>query len=97
LFNTYRDFDLRAMTRRLREMPRSTLLASRLQLRRLLKSTQENSMKNFLKAFIRDERGLAAVEYAIVAGVVVAGLVGVFELIGTEATDRLNELYNALA
>ncbi|MEN9836775.1 MAG: Flp/Fap pilin component [Pseudomonadota bacterium] len=54
-------------------------------------------MKNFLKAFIRDERGLAAVEYAIVAGVVVAGLVGVFELIGTEATDRLNELYNALA
>lgn len=54
-------------------------------------------MKNFLKAFIRDERGLAAVEYAIVAGVDVAGLVGVFELIGTEATDRLNELYNALA
>jgi pilus assembly protein Flp/PilA len=53
-------------------------------------------MKNFLKAFIRDERGLAAVEYAIVAGVVVAGLVGVFELIGGEATNRLNDLYNAL-
>lgn len=53
-------------------------------------------MKNFLKAFIRDERGLAAVEYAIVAGVVVAGLVGVFELIGGEATNRLNDLYSAL-
>ncbi len=53
-------------------------------------------MKNFLKAFIRDERGLAAVEYAIVAGVVVAGLVGVFELIGIEATERLTELKDAL-
>jgi len=53
-------------------------------------------MKKFLMKFIKDERGLAAVEYAIVAGVVVAGLVGIFELIGGEATDRLNELYNAL-
>ena len=57
-------------------------------------------MKNFLKAFIRDERGLAAVEYAIVAGVVVDGcMVGAAapsELIGVEATNRLNDLYSAL-
>lgn len=53
-------------------------------------------MKNYLMKFIRDERGLAAVEYAIVAGVVVAGLVGIFELIGGEATARLQDLYDAL-
>ncbi len=54
-------------------------------------------MKNFLKLFIRDERGLAAVEYALVAGVVVAGLVGVFGSIGDNATDRLQALADALA
>jgi Flp pilus assembly pilin Flp len=53
-------------------------------------------MKKFLMKFIKDERGLAAVEYAIVAGVVVAGLVGIFELIGGQATIRLQQLLNAL-
>jgi len=66
-------------------------------LRQSLTSNQENSMKNFLKLFIRDERGLAAVEYALVAGVVVAGLVGVFGDIGGSAADRLQELADALA
>jgi pilus assembly protein Flp/PilA len=65
-------------------------------LRQSFTSNQENSMKNFLKLFIRDERGLAAVEYALVAGVVVAGLVGVFGDIGGNATDRLQELADAL-
>ncbi len=54
-------------------------------------------MKNFLKLFIRDERGLAAVEYALVAGVVVAGLVGVFTTIGENAEARLQALATALA
>lgn len=53
-------------------------------------------MKTFLKLFIRDERGLAAVEYALVAGVVVAGLVTVFTAIGTNAEARLQELVTAL-
>jgi pilus assembly protein Flp/PilA len=54
-------------------------------------------MKNFLKLFIRDERGLAAVEYALVAGVVVAGLVAVFTTIGDNAEARLQALATALA
>lgn len=54
-------------------------------------------MKMFLKDFIRDERGLAAVEYAIVGGVVVAGLVGIFGDIGDQAVLRLTELKNALS
>ena len=53
-------------------------------------------MKNFLKLFIRDERGLAAVEYALVAGVVVAGLLTVFTTIGANAAARLQELATAL-
>jgi len=66
-------------------------------LRQSLTSNQENSMKNFLKLFIRDERGLAAVEYALVAGVVVAGLLTVFTNIGENASARLQELADALA
>ena len=54
-------------------------------------------MKNLLKAFIRDERGLAAVEYAIVGGIVVAGLVGIVGDIGDQAVIRLTELKNALS
>lgn len=54
-------------------------------------------MKNFLKLFIRDERGLAAVEYALVAGVVTVALIGVFGDIGTNAAARLQELADALA
>jgi len=54
-------------------------------------------MKNFLKVFIRDERGLAAVEYAIVGGVVVAGLLGVFTTIGANALAKLQLVAAALA
>ena len=53
-------------------------------------------MNKFLMKFIRDERGLAAVEYAIVAGVVVAGLVSIFVTIGGAATNRLQLLATAL-
>lgn len=53
-------------------------------------------MKEFMKKFLRDERGLAAVEYAVVAGVVVAGLVLVFGEIGTAALDNLELLRDNL-
>ena len=53
-------------------------------------------MKKLLMKFVRDERGLAAVEYAIVAGVVVASLVGIFVTIGEAASTRLQELATAL-
>lgn len=53
-------------------------------------------MKSFLEKLMRDERGLAAVEYAIVAGLVTAGLIGVFTTIGADALARLNVLAAAL-
>ena len=54
------------------------------------------SMKKFFNRFVTDERGLAAVEYAVVAGLIVVGLVAVFQLVGTNATARLNDLAQAL-
>jgi pilus assembly protein Flp/PilA len=34
-------------------------------------------MSKFLKAFLRDERGVSAIEYAILAGIVVVALTAV--------------------
>jgi pilus assembly protein Flp/PilA len=90
-------FDLGAMPRKGPRNYRSMVSLLKSSLRQSFTSNQENSMKNFLKLFIRDERGLAAVEYALVAGVVVAGLVGVIGDIGTSAAARLQELADALA
>lgn len=53
-------------------------------------------MKSFIVKFLRDERGLAAVEYAVVAGLVTVGLIAVFTTIGTEAAARLATLAAAL-
>jgi Flp pilus assembly pilin Flp len=53
-------------------------------------------MKSFLVKFLRDERGLAAVEYAVVAGLVTVGLIAVFTTIGTQAAIRLETLANTL-
>ena len=39
-------------------------------------------MKNSLKKFLNDEAGLETVEYAIIAGLIVAGLVAVVTSIG---------------
>ena len=33
-------------------------------------------MRSFIKAFARDDRGVSALEYAILAGVIVVALVG---------------------
>lgn len=54
------------------------------------------SIKKFVNRFIADERGLAAVEYAVVAGLIAVGLVAVFTGVGEAATGRLNELIEAL-
>ena len=54
------------------------------------------SMKKFFYRFIADERGLAAVEYAVVAGLIVAGLVTGFGDLGTVANTRLGDLVEDL-
>ncbi|QSP94973.1 Flp family type IVb pilin [Marinobacter salinisoli] len=54
-------------------------------------------MKEFLKALWKDEDGLSAVEYAIAGGLVVGGMVGAFQLLGTNATARINTLADAVS
>jgi pilus assembly protein Flp/PilA len=50
-------------------------------------------MKNKLLAFWKDESGVTAVEYGLIAGVMAALLVTVLSLFG----DNLKELFEAIA
>ena len=54
------------------------------------------NIKGLFTEFIKDENGLTAVEYAIAGGLVVAGMVTVFTTLGTNATQKINELGNAV-
>ena len=49
-------------------------------------------MRQFLKFFQRDERGVTALEYAILAGIIVVALVAV----GTSFTTGLTTIFTAL-
>jgi pilus assembly protein Flp/PilA len=48
------------------------------------------NIMNLLKDFIEDESGLTAVEYAIAGGLVVGGMIAAFNLLGTNATDKID-------
>jgi len=54
------------------------------------------SMKKFFYRFIADERGLAAVEYAVVAGLIAVALVTAFTGLGTAASNKIDELTGLL-
>ncbi|HEX5010621.1 MAG TPA: Flp family type IVb pilin [Planctomycetota bacterium] len=45
-----------------------------------------------LKRFIADDRGLETVEYAIIAGMIVAGLIAVVVAIGTWVKGKFSDL-----
>ena len=49
-----------------------------------------------VKRFIRDERGLETIEYAIIAGLIAAAAIGVLVLIGPEIVRIFNIVLNAL-
>ena len=50
------------------------------------------NMRQFLKFFQRDERGVTALEYAILAGIIVVALVAV----GTTFSTNLQAIFTAL-
>lgn len=52
-------------------------------------------MKSLMK-FIRDEEGLTTVEYAIAGGLVGAGVIGAFNLLGGEVNRVITDIFNAL-
>ncbi|MFT6987179.1 MAG: pilus assembly protein Flp/PilA [Psychromonas sp.] len=54
------------------------------------------NIKGLFTEFIKDESGLTAVEYAIAGALVVGGMVAAFQLLGTNATSKINELASAV-
>lgn len=53
--------------------------------------------KKALLAFLRDEEGLTTVEYAIAGGLVGAGVIGAFGLLGDEVFRVIDAIYDAVA
>ena len=51
---------------------------------------------NVMKRFMADDRGLETVEYAIIIGLIVAGLIGVIATIGEWVYDQFNSLLGQL-
>ncbi len=52
---------------------------------------------SLIKSFIRDEKGLETVEYAIIAGLIVVGTIAVVASIGTWVYNQFNALDTGLA
>jgi pilus assembly protein Flp/PilA len=52
-------------------------------------------MKHVMK-FIRDEEGLTTVEYAIAGGLVGAGVIGAFNLLGVQVARVISAIVGAL-
>lgn len=53
-------------------------------------------MKKFLGKFLRDERGLTTVEYAVAGGLVVATLVAAFTALGARVQAIIEAIIAAL-
>jgi len=53
--------------------------------------------KKALLAFLRDEEGLTTVEYAIAGGLVGAGVIGAFNLLGLEVADVITQIWTRLS
>ena len=53
-------------------------------------------MKKFILNFIRDEEGLTTVEYAIAGGLVGAGVITAFNLLGVEVGRVITEIKDAI-
>ena len=54
-------------------------------------------MSNFLKRFVRDERGVSAMEYAILAGIIVVALAAVGAGLGTSFTNMFDNLFTKVS
>jgi pilus assembly protein Flp/PilA len=52
---------------------------------------------NALVKFLKDEDGVVAIEYVVIAAALVAGLTLVFTGVGTTLTTKLNEIVNSIA
>jgi pilus assembly protein Flp/PilA len=53
--------------------------------------------KKGIVSFLRDEEGLTTVEYAIAGGLVGAGVIGAFGLLGDEVFRVIDAIYQAVS
>ena len=53
-------------------------------------------LKQIVKRFVKDERGLETVEYAIIAALITIAAIGTITAVGTQVDVRFGELLNAL-
>jgi Flp pilus assembly pilin Flp len=53
-------------------------------------------MRTVLKRFVNDEKGLETVEYAIIAGLIVVGVIATVASIGTWVNVKFQALLTAL-
>ncbi len=57
---------------------------------------QEKKMKDVMKRFFKDERGLETVEYAIIAGLITVATIATITLISAQVNTKFNDLLTAL-
>ena len=53
-------------------------------------------MKEVMKKFFKDERGLETVEYAIIAGLISIAAIATITLVGAQVNAKFSELLTAL-
>jgi Flp pilus assembly pilin Flp len=54
-------------------------------------------LTSVFKMFLRDEKGLETVEYAIILGLIVAGTVGIIAAIGTWVNGQFSQVQTELS
>jgi pilus assembly protein Flp/PilA len=54
-------------------------------------------MSNIIKWFVRDERGVSAMEYAVLAGIVAVALGGVAATFGTQLGTMFTTMFTAIS
>jgi pilus assembly protein Flp/PilA len=54
-------------------------------------------MRKLVKSFVRDERGVSAMEYAILAGIVAVALAGIAVAFNGSVTTMFNTMFSSIA
>jgi pilus assembly protein Flp/PilA len=54
-------------------------------------------MRKLMKAFVRDERGVSAMEYAVLAGIVVLALGAMASTFSTSISTMFDSLFNKVS
>ncbi len=55
------------------------------------------TLKNFVKRFVSDERGLETVEYAIIGALITLAAISAISLLGTNVAAKLGSLASKLS